>query len=445
MSMVKTRFAPSPTGLMHIGGVRTALYEYLVAKKGNGTFVLRIEDTDRNRFVEGATEDIIASLKWLGLNFDDLVIQSERKNLYQKYAKELVEKGAAYEKDGAIWLKVPTEGKVEYTDLVGNRKITFDLKEQKDFVLLKSDGFPTYHLAHVVDDHLMETTPVIRADEWLPSTPKHILTFKAFGWEVPQYAHLPLILGTDRSKLSKRHGAKSVSEFRKDGFLPEAILNYMAFLGWTPPSGRETLTLEEMIAEFDIKDVHIAPAVFDITKLEWMNGEYIRKSENSKLKTQILNYLKEISEGVLEHPTEEEIEKVIPLVKERIKKLSDFIPLTDFLWEKPEYDQAQFQKVFQTASGRINIKDQKDVLEKILQELQKMERPWKTDVFEKNFRDLAGSLGFKAGNIFQLIRVAVSGQTVTPPLFESIQILGEEEVIKRVIEAKTFLQSNPVA
>lgn len=443
--MVKTRFAPSPTGLMHIGGVRTALYEYLVAKKGNGTFVLRIEDTDRNRFVEGATEDIIASLKWLGLNFDDLVIQSERKNLYQKYAKELVEKGAAYEKDGAIWLKVPTEGKVEYTDLVGNRKITFDLKEQKDFVLLKSDGFPTYHLAHVVDDHLMETTPVIRADEWLPSTPKHILTFKAFGWEVPQYAHLPLILGTDRSKLSKRHGAKSVSEFRKDGFLPEAILNYMAFLGWTPPSGRETLTLEEMIAEFDIKDVHIAPAVFDITKLEWMNGEYIRKSENSKLKTQILNYLKEISEGVLEHPTEEEIEKVIPLVKERIKKLSDFIPLTDFLWEKPEYDQAQFQKVFQTASGRINIKDQKDVLEKILQELQKMERPWKTDVFEKNFRDLAGSLGFKAGNIFQLIRVAVSGQTVTPPLFESIQILGEEEVIKRVIEAKTFLQSNPVA
>ncbi|MBI2337928.1 glutamate--tRNA ligase [Candidatus Daviesbacteria bacterium] len=290
--MVKTRFAPSPTGLMHIGGVRTALYAFLVARQNQGVFNLRIEDTDRNRFVPGAVEDIINNLKWLGLNFDgEPIVQSERKEIYQKYAKELVDKGMAYEKEGAIWFKMPKEGQVELNDLIGNRKISFNLADQKDFVLLKSDGFPTYHLAHVVDDHLMETNPIIRGDEWLSSIPKHILTFKAFGWEVPSYAHLPLIVGTDRSKLSKRHGAKGVGEFREDGFLPEAILNYMALLGWTPPDGKEIVSLEEMIKAFDLKKVHSTPAVFDITKLEWMNGEYIRKIQNSKFKIQILEYL----------------------------------------------------------------------------------------------------------------------------------------------------------
>ncbi len=432
--MIKTRFAPSPTGMMHIGGVRTALYEYLVAKKGNGVFSLRIEDTDRNRFVNGATEDIIKSLKWLGLNFDGLVIQSERKDLYQKYAKELTEKGAAYEKDGAVWFKMPSEGKVEYTDLIGNRKVSFDLSNQKDFVLLKSDGFPTYHLAHVVDDHLMETNPVIRAEEWLPSTPKHILTFKAFGWEVPQYAHLPLILGTDRSKLSKRHGAKGVGEFRQDGFLPEAILNYMALLGWTPPGNQEIISLDEMVKMFDLKDVHFAPAVFDITKLEWMNGEYIRKSQNSDLKLKIWDYLMEISGGALAdgHPTQEEIEKVTPLIKERIKKLSDFVPLTDFLWEKPEYDIEVLNK--------LKIENPAGVLSKIKEKMEDLEKPWKTDIFEKTFRELADELGIRAGDMFQLIRVAVSGQTVTPPLFESIQILSENETVVRVEEASKFLR-----
>ncbi|RJP47503.1 MAG: glutamate--tRNA ligase [Armatimonadetes bacterium] len=434
---VVTRFAPSPTGMMHIGGVRTALYEFLVARKNSGTFMLRIEDTDRTRFVQGATEDIIDSLKWLGLNFDEgPVIQSERKEFYAEYAKELVDKGAAYESEGAIWFKVPKVGQVKFTDLVGNREVSFDLEKQKDFVLLKSDGFPTYHLAHVVDDHLFSTNPVIRAEEWMSSAPKHILTFQAFGWEVPRYAHLPLILGTDRSKLSKRHGAKGVSEFRKDGFLPEAILNYMVFLGWTPPSGKEFLSLEEMIEEFDLKDVHISPAVFDITKLEWMNGEYIRKTENSKLKDQIYQYLQDLSEGALtkkDHPTEEDIEKAIPLIKERIKKLSDFIPLTDFLWEEPEYDMKEFQK--------LKIKNQnqvKKLLNNIMGILEEMKRPWEAKNFEQTFRKLAEDEGLPAGEVFQLIRIAVSGQSVTPPLFESIEILGEEETLKRV----EFIVSN---
>lgn len=428
MKMVKTRFAPSPTGIMHIGGVRTALYEFLTARHAKGTFALRIEDTDRTRFVEGATEDIIESLKWLGLIFDEgPIFQSERKDIYQKYAKELVEKGVAYEQEGAIWFKISQEGKTEFTDLIGNREIAFANNSQKDFVILKSDGFPTYHLAHVVDDHLMETNPVIRAEEWLSSTPKHIMIFKAFGWEVPQYAHLPLILGTDRSKLSKRHGAKGVSEFRKDGLLKEAILNYMALLGWTPSSGKEILSLEEMTEEFDLKDVHVAPAIFDITKLEWMNGEYIRKTENSKLKDQIFKYTRDLSGGALspsDHPTEEEIEKLVPLVKERIKKLSDFIPLTDFIWEKPEYDIEVFKK--------IKADNQKEVLGKISQTLESLPKPWKAEEFEQAFRKLAEELGVKVVDMFQLIRAAVSGQLVTPPLFESIEIIGEEEVLKRI-------------
>ncbi len=443
MKPIKTRFAPSPTGLMHIGGVRTALYAFLVARQNNGTFSLRIEDTDRSRFVPEATKDIIENLKWLGLNFDgEPVIQSERKEIYQKYAKELVDKGVAYEADGAIWFKVPKVGQVRFTDLIGNREISFNLADQKDFVLLKSDGFPTYHLAHVVDDHLMETNPVIRGDEWISSIPKHILTFQAFDWEVPQYAHLPLIVGTDRSKLSKRHGAKSVNEFRLDGFLPEAILNYMALLGWTP-TGEEIISLDEMIKAFGLKDVHSTPAVFDITKLEWMNGEYIRKIQNSKFKIQILNYLKDLSGGVLEHPTEDEIEKVIPLIKDRIKKLSDFVPLTDFLWEKPEYDQEIFAKIIsghperaERVEGFLGLKT---ILEKIKEKLISMKKPWNAEIFEKTVRDLAAESEIKAGDMFQLIRVAVSGQTVTPPLFESIEILGEDETLKRVEEAVKFL------
>lgn len=425
----KTRFAPSPTGMMHIGGVRTALYAYLVARKNNGTFSLRIEDTDRKRFVPDAQEDIIRNLKWLGIQFDgEPIIQSQRKEIYQKYAKELVDKGLAYEQEGAVWSKMPKEGQIKFTDLVGHREISFNLADQKDFVILKSDGFPTYHLAHVVDDHLMETNPVIRGDEWLPSVPKHILIFQVFGWEVPSYAHLPLIVGTDRAKLSKRHGAKAVSEFRQDGFLPEAILNYMALLGWTPPDNKEILSLEEMIKLFDLKDVHWTAAVFDITKLEWMNGEYIRLASDE-------NLTKKLQDFLVDHPAKERIAPVVPLVKERIKKLSDFVPLTDFLWEKPDYDQSQFQK--------LNINQ--NVLSKILDKLEVMGKPWKTEIFEKTFRDLADELKIKAGSVFQLVRLAVSGQSVTPPLFESIKILGEEETIQRIKDAIEFLKTPQVA
>lgn len=436
--MIKTRFAPSPTGALHIGGVRTALYAYLVAKKAGGTFSLRIEDTDRERFVEGAVEDIIKTLKWLGLAFDgEPIYQSKRLDLYKEHAQKLIHLDQAYELDGAVWFKVDLTGKSAIVDLVGGRKIEFENSTQKDFVILKSDGYPTYHLAHVVDDHLMETNPVIRGAEWISSIPKHIQLFKAFSWQEPQYAHLPIILGTDRSKLSKRHGAKPASEFRQDGFLPEAILNFMVLLGWTPPSGKEILTLAEMVKEFDLKDVNSANPVFDITKLEWLNGEYLRKMPDLNLKNKIRDYLIDISGGALkkEHPSEEEIGKVVPLIKDRIKTLSDFVPLTDFLWEKPEYDMEVFKK--------LNVKNPSETLLKISEKLANMARPWNAEIFEATFRKLAEELGVKAGDMFQLIRVAVSGQSITPPLFESIKIIGEEETSERIKRAIEFLQAVP--
>lgn len=409
---------------MHIGSVRTALYAYLTAKKAGGEFWLRIEDTDRKRLVEGSVEDIVTTLKWLGLNFDNQVTQSDRQDTYKKYATQLVDEGKAYLKDEAIWFKMNLEGKTVVKDVVADRQFEFENKAQKDFVILKSDGFPTYHLAHVVDDHLDEMSPVIRAPEWISSLPKHLQLFEAFGWEVPEYAHLTMILGSDKSKLSKRHGAKAASDYRREGFLPEAILNYMAFLGWTPKSGQEILTLGEMVSEFNLKDTHISNAVFDPAKLEWMNGEYIRQMSDEQL-------TKRLQEFLVDHPSKEKIGPVVPLIKERIKKLSDFVPLTYFLWEEPEYDSEVFKK--------LAISNEQLAISKITEAMEAMEKPWSSDQFEKTFRDLADELGLSAKQMFQLIRLAVSGQLVTPPLFESIKIIGEEKVLKRL---RSLLQSS---
>lgn len=428
MGMVRTRFAPSPTGALHIGGVRTALYAYLIAKINKGEFYLRIEDTDRARLFKGAAEDIIETLKWLGLEFDgEPIFQSNRLDIYKESVHKLVKGGFAYEQEGAVYFKTKKDGKTSITDLVGKRVIEFDNATQNDFVILKSDGYPTYHLAHVVDDHLMETNPVIRGAEWISSIPKHLMLFEAFEWPAPEYAHLPIILGPDRSKLSKRHGAKPASEFRKDGYLAEAILNYMALLGWTPPSGREILSLEDLISEFDLSEVNNANPIFDLTKLEWMNGEYIREMSDSELEKRLDDYL-------VDHPSTGKLAPLIPLVKERIKKLSDFIPLTYFFFEQPEYDLEVFKK--------LKIDNLKAALSQVLDRLQGMEKPWKTESFESTFRKMAAELGLSASQMFQLIRVTVSGQLVTPPLFESIQILGEEETIKRTKELLQILEGN---
>ncbi len=425
---VVTRFAPSPTGLMHIGNARTALYSYLWACKNGGKFILRIEDTDRQRLVEGAAEEIIQTLQKLGLRWDEgPVYQSDRLEIYKEYAQQLVEKEFAYEKEGAVWFRVPKDGTTSWTDLVGSKEVVIQNSLHDDFVMLKSDGYPTYNFAVVVDDHLMGVTHTIRGVEFISSAPKHIMIYKAFGWELPKFAHLPLFLGSDKSKLSKRHGAKPASEFLKDGYLPEALLNFIALLSWTPPDGKEIISLEEMEQTFDISKAHLTNPVFDMEKLDWMNGEYIRRMSDEELTKMLQEYL-------VDHPAKDKIAPLVPLVKERIKKLSDFVPLTNFIFEKPEYEAEVFQKV------KLDSLNVQEVLRKIVERLEKMERPWSSEKFEETFRELAKELNLPAGSIFQLIRIAVSGQLVTPPLLESIEILGETQALARV---KFVLSSYP--
>lgn len=448
--MVRVRLAPSPTGSPHIGTAWGALFDFVFAKKNNGKFILRLEDTDRARYVAESEQEIIESLKWLGFDYDEVYKQSDRLDIYKKYSDELLEKGLAYKDEGAIRFKTPKMGKTYWHDLIGDeqssrggKKISFDNGTQDDFVILKSDGFPTYNFANVVDDHLMEITHVIRGDEFISSTPKHLMLYQAFNWTPPQFAHLPVLVGADRSKLSKRHGAKGALEFKKEGFLKEALINFLALLGWSHPEGKEIFSLEEMIEVFDFKQFNSSSAYFDVTKLEWLNGEYIRKMSNEELEKRLDKYL-------VDHPAKGKLVPIIPLIKERIKKLSDFIPLTYFFFTKVEYEKQVFQKLTAGHPAReavLSLRSEGSNLEnsmsRILEIMQKMQKPWKADIFEQAFKKLAEELDLSASQMFQLIRVAISGQSVTPPLFDSIKILGEKETVKRVSEALAFVKSAP--
>ncbi len=314
---VRVRFAPSPTGIPHVGSIRTVLFNYFFAKKAGGKFILRIEDTDQARKIEGAAEAIKESLLWLGIEWDEYFVQSERVSEYKKYAEQLISKSLAREEAGAIRFTVPKEGSTSWIDAVGNKKIEFRNSEIEDFIILKSDGFPTYHLANVIDDHLMNITHVIRGDDWIPSAPKHLMLYKAFGWTPPIFAHVPNVLGTNHKKLSKRRGAKSVIDFRKEGFLPEALLNYLMLLGFSLKDDREILSREDFEREFELSKINTAPAIFDEKKLLWMNGEYIRKSQISNLKSQILEFDPTIS-------SIPSYEQYIPLAQSRMKTLAEF-------------------------------------------------------------------------------------------------------------------------
>ena len=426
---VRTRFAPSPTGFLHVGGLRTALYNYLFAKQNGGQFILRVEDTDRARVAEGAEENIIGTLRTFGLNFDEgPVRQSDNLGKYKERAEELIKKSAAYEDAGAIRFKMPKDGVTSFTDII-HGEIQIENKTQEDFIILKSDGFPTYNLAHLVDDHDMAITHVIRGDEFISSMPKYAALHGAFGWELPKYAHLPLLLGKNRAKLSKREGDVAVKDFLDEGYLKEAILNFVALLGWHPSkSDKEIFTLEELIKEFKLEDVQKAGAIFDTAKLDWMNGEYIRQ----KSPREILMYLKDVGRP-LGRPTSksEYLEKIIALEQPRLKKLSELPERTDYFFKEPEYDAAllKWKNMSAEEIGK-SLDASKNILESVSDENFTKENMEK--IFLEKAENLSAGKAGDRGELLWPLRAALTGKKASPGPFEIMEILGKGTSISRL-------------
>jgi len=428
--MIRTRIAPSPTGSPHVGTAYQALFDYVIAKKFDGEFILRIEDTDRKRLMEGAEGEIIAALEWLGLEFDKGPIrQSERLDLYQKYAKELVKKGAAYEDGGAIRQKVPKEGETRFFDEVRG-EITFENRNLDESVLLKSNGYPTYHLAVVVDDHEMGITHVIRGEEWIPSAPKHILIYQALGWELPKFIHLPLLRSPKRAKLGKRFGDVSIDWFKSEGFLPQALLNYLALMAWAHPEEKEIFSLEEMIEKFDIGDLNKAAPIFDLQKLTWLNGVYIRSLNADELNKEL-----RIKNEGLRETDEEYLKKIIPLVQERMKTLKEFKELTEFFFEELEVDSKLLVQEGRTA------KETAQILSAINNQLSAINNSdWKHERLEAVCRTFVKeNSNWNVKDLFMTLRIALTGRKVSPPLFETMEVLGREKTLQRLQKAANLL------
>jgi len=459
--MVRTRIAPSPTGKdVHVGSIATALMNYAVAKKNNGQFIIRIEDTDQARLVPGGEERMLTTFQELGIIADESPLvggqyapyrQSERLDIYKKYALELIANGKAYyctcsperldemRKKQQAEKKIPKydrhclhnqeeiqkqiaggakyvvrllmpEKEIVFTDLVRG-EIRIQGSNLDDQILLKSDGFPTYHLGVVVDDHLMNISHVIRGEEWLPSTPKHIVIYEALGWELPLFGHVSLLRNPDKSKLSKRKNPVWASDYIGQGIFPEVLLNYLSLMGWSHPEGKEIFTLEEYIKVFDIKDIQTTAPVFDPVKLEWMNGEYIRQLEVESLKSKIIDF---IGKGY----DEKVVVQSIPLIRERIKKLSDYIPLCEFLFKRP----TQYE---------IDLAKYKETLTAVIKKIESISS-FTIESLNTDLVDCAKECGMKNGEFFMMLRVVITGKKISPPLNDSMVILGKEECLARL-------------
>ncbi len=474
MSKVRTRFAPSPTGRMHVGNLRTALYAYLVAKHEGGDFILRIEDTDQERYVEGAVDIIYRTLQKTGLIHDEgpdkdggcgPYVQSERQaqGIYLKYAKELIDKGEAYycfcDKERLEGLKKvvagkeihvydkhclhlskeeveeklaagvpyvirqnnPTEGTTTFEDEIYG-DITVDNAELDDMILIKSDGYPTYNFANVVDDHLMGITHVVRGNEYLSSSPKYNRLYEAFGWEVPVYIHCPLITDENHQKLSKRCGHSSFEDLVEQGFLIEAIVNFVALLGWSPADNQEIMTLEELVEKFDYHHMNKSPAVFDYTKLKWMNGEYIKKMDFDKFYEMALPYIKEVI------TKDYDLKKIAHMVQTRIEIFPDIRDHIDFFEELPEYDVAMYTHKKMKTNAQTSL----EVLQEILPVLEAQE-DYSNDALYQTLLKYVEQKGCKNGYVMWPIRTAVSGKQMTPGgATELMEVLGKEESLARI-------------
>lgn len=411
MSKVRVRYAPSPTGIPHIGNIRTALFNYLFAKNQQGQFLLRIEDTDQNRLVTGAVEKIKESLDKLGLKRDEPEVhQSQRLDIYKKYLEILKGKGVAYEDDGAWRFKVEKGKTLEWDDVVhGPVKFSSDVIE--DFIIVKSDGFPTYHFASVVDDHDLEISHVFRGDEWISSTPKHLLIYQALGWEPPKFVHLPPILGEGHKKLSKREGAKSVIEYIEEGYLPEAIVNFLAFLGWSPKDDQEIFSLEELTREFSLDRINKNSPIFNLEKLKWFNQQWIKKLPVEELSKRIKKIYDQDESKIIE---------ASGIVKDRITTLLEFPQIAGLFFEEPD---------LKTHAKDISVSS--EVLNKLIQEFEKVE-DWSEDKISLITTKIMEENKLSKSQMYRSIGISLSGKLITPPIFPTMEKLGKEKTIARL-------------
>jgi glutamyl-tRNA synthetase len=412
---MRVRFAPSPTGELHVGGARTALYNWLLARRSGGTFVLRIEDTDRERSTPENVEQILDGLRWLGLDWDEgPYSQAERVDAHTEAIERLLSEGHAYEDEGAVRLRVPDEGETEIEDVIRGT-IKFPHASIKDFVIRRSDGSPLYNLAVAVDDRDMGITHVVRGEDHLSNTPRQVMLLRALGEEPPVYAHLPLLHGPDGKKLSKRHGAASVQELRRAGYLPEAVRNYLALLGWGLDDTTTFLSTEELVKNFSLERVSRNPAVFDEQKLRWMNGRYLRELDPHDLARRLEEFTGR--EGLLEAAT---------VAQEKMQTLAEFWPLAGFLVERQPVDERAWERVMRNgAPERLRV----------AREALAGADSFDTEGVEAALRGVVDELGVKPKEVFQPVRVAISGSTVSPGIFESVSALGREEAVARIDEA----------
>lgn len=475
-SKVRVRFAPSPTGDMHIGNLRSALFDWLYAKQNHGTFVLRFEDTDRTRYIEGSEQRLIDTLAQYGLSYDEgpgkdggygPYVQSQRLDIYREHTNRLLEKGAAYKcfctpehltevrelqtarkepprydrhcrnlsndeikrledtkTPYVIRQKLPERGSVSFMDLIRG-DVSFDYALLDDSVLLKSDGFPTYHLAVVVDDHLMEISHVLRAEEWLPSTPKHLYLYESFGWTSPLYAHLPLILSPKGGKLSKRDGAVSAQSYLDEGYLPEAVLNFIAFLGWNPKTEQEIFSLDELVKEFKIEHINKAGAVFDKQRLDYLNGQYIRALDVKLLVKRLLPFFRQA--GI---PTDdvEKLTQVTALVKDRLVNLKEIGSLAKFVFVLPEYEADLLLPKKEPNAENIakSLEFSRDTMKSI------ETKKYTSAELKQALTEMIARVGSNNTVVLWPLRVALSGQAASPDVFDIAEVLGKEEAIKRI-------------
>ncbi len=473
-SAIRVRFAPSPTGYLHVGGLRTALYNFLFARKHHGTFILRIEDTDRSRLVEGAVQNLIDTLQWAGLQFDEgpgrsggvgPYIQSERLDHYTLHANKLIDKRKAYycfctpdrleavrkeqeklklqpkydrhclklsttaivdnlEKKVpyVVRMKVPDSTVVRFNDIIRG-DVEFESDRLDDQVLLKSDGYPTYHLANVVDDHMMRISHVIRGEEWLSSTPKHVLLYQSFGWDIPAFAHLPLLLNPDRSKLSKRQGDVAVEDYRTKHYLKEALINFVAFLGWNPGDERELFSLDELVNEFSLERVGKAGAIFNLDKLNWLNFQHLRKKPDAEVLVMLKAELHK-SKYAGTFFTDDFLLKIIYALRERVTFITDFIEKGSYFFEPPtQYDPEIVKKRWKP--------DVPAHLQLLSEAFSKLQNPSLAD-YEQALQSVAQTLGVSNGHLIHGLRLAVSGVGAGPGVYEILDVIGKEETVRRI-------------